>query len=134
MASRSYVFPVREVAAAFVAVGTGASYLQAADWARVAAGRERLPGGRGGALVAEWLDLLAEIVISPHAEQQWPETLVLDSTSFLVTNPRTGTQTLASALAAAGVPSKRYEELAILNGMQTTDKLPKGMLYKVIGK
>ena len=46
----------------------------------------------------------------------------------------TGTQTLASALAAAGVPSKRYEELAILNGMQTTDKLPKGMLYKVVGK
>ena len=46
----------------------------------------------------------------------------------------TGTQTLASALASAGVPSKRYEELAILNGMKTTDKLPKGMLYKVVGK
>ena len=46
----------------------------------------------------------------------------------------TGTQTLASALASAGIPSKRYEELAILNGMRTTDKLPKGMLYKVVGK
>ena len=42
--------------------------------------------------------------------------------------------TLASAFAAAGVPSKRYEELAILNGMKTTDKLSKGMLYKVVGK
>jgi len=46
----------------------------------------------------------------------------------------TGTTTLASALAANGVPSKRYEEVAILNGMQTTDRLSKGMLYKVVGK
>ncbi|GAB3849023.1 M48 family metalloprotease [Hymenobacter terrigena] len=46
----------------------------------------------------------------------------------------TGTQTLASALASAGVPSSRYEELAIVNGMKTTDKLPKGMLYKVVGR
>ncbi|MDO7853840.1 M48 family metalloprotease [Hymenobacter convexus] len=46
----------------------------------------------------------------------------------------TGTQTLASALASAGIPSKRYEEMAILNGMKTTDKLPKGMLYKVVGR
>ncbi|MBH8556497.1 M48 family metalloprotease [Hymenobacter negativus] len=46
----------------------------------------------------------------------------------------TGTQTLASALASAGIPSSRYEELAIVNGMKTTDKLPKGMLYKVVGK
>ena len=46
----------------------------------------------------------------------------------------TGNQTLGSALAAAGVPSKRYEELAILNGMRTTDKLPTGTLFKVIGK
>ena len=42
--------------------------------------------------------------------------------------------TLASALASAGIPSKRYEEMAILNGMKTTDKLSKGMLYKVVGK
>ena len=46
----------------------------------------------------------------------------------------TGTQTLASALAANGIPSKRYEELAILNGMKTTDRLAKGTLYKVVGK
>ena len=46
----------------------------------------------------------------------------------------TGNQTLAAAFAANGIPSKRYEELAILNGMQTTDRLSKGMLYKVVGK
>ncbi|WP_460614644.1 M48 family metalloprotease [Hymenobacter seoulensis] len=45
-----------------------------------------------------------------------------------------GGQTLASALAANGIPSKRYEELAILNGMKTTDKLAAGQLYKVVGK
>lgn len=43
-------------------------------------------------------------------------------------------QTLASALAANGIPSKRYEEMAILNGMKTTDKLTGGQLYKVVGK
>ncbi|MET4108155.1 M48 family metalloprotease [Hymenobacter sp. UYP22] len=43
-------------------------------------------------------------------------------------------QTLASALAANGVASKRYEEMAILNGMKTTDKMTAGMLFKVVGK
>jgi predicted Zn-dependent protease len=46
----------------------------------------------------------------------------------------TSATTLASALAAAGVASSRYEEVAILNGMQTNDRLSKGMLYKVVGK
>jgi predicted Zn-dependent protease len=46
----------------------------------------------------------------------------------------TNTTTLSSALATNGIPSKRYEELAILNGMKTTDRLSKGMLYKVVGK
>ncbi len=45
-----------------------------------------------------------------------------------------GPTTLALAFAASGVPAKRYEELAILNGMQTTDRLSKGTLYKVVGK
>lgn len=45
-----------------------------------------------------------------------------------------GGQTLASALAANGVSSKRYEEMAILNGMQTSTKLSAGQLYKVVGK
>jgi predicted Zn-dependent protease len=43
-------------------------------------------------------------------------------------------QTLAQALAANGIPAKRYEELAILNGMKTTDKMTAGMLFKVVGK
>ncbi|UOQ64965.1 M48 family metalloprotease [Hymenobacter volaticus] len=43
-------------------------------------------------------------------------------------------QTLAQALAANGIASKRHEEMAILNGMKTTDRLTAGMLYKVVGK
>ncbi|GAB2947809.1 M48 family metalloprotease [Hymenobacter coalescens] len=43
-------------------------------------------------------------------------------------------QTLSQALAANGVPTKRHEEMAILNGMKTSDKLTSGMLFKVVGK
>ena len=46
----------------------------------------------------------------------------------------TGSQTLTQALSANGVPAKRHEELAILNGMQRTDRLPKGTLYKTVGR
>jgi predicted Zn-dependent protease len=42
--------------------------------------------------------------------------------------------TLDQALAANGIPTSRREELAILNGMQRTDRLPAGTLYKVVGK
>jgi hypothetical protein len=104
--SRTYAFPVREVAAAFVAVGTGASYARAADRARVAVGRLQLGGEQGGALVAEWLDLLAPVVLDAHAERAWPETLVLDNTWFMVENHRTHRQTLAfHVLGAYGYPA-----------------------------
>jgi predicted Zn-dependent protease len=42
--------------------------------------------------------------------------------------------TLTQALTANGIPAKRHEELAILNGMQRSDKLSAGMLYKSVGK
>ncbi|MDJ0367949.1 M48 family metalloprotease [Hymenobacter sp. H14-R3] len=42
--------------------------------------------------------------------------------------------TLSQALTANGVPSKRLEEEAILNGMALTDRLPAGLLFKVVGK
>jgi len=123
--SRTYSFPVREVAAAFVAVGTGSSYMQAADRARVAARRPRLDGERGGALVAEWLDLLADVVIAPHAETAWPETLVLDSTRFMVENVRTGTPSLAfNVLGAYGYPASgraRVWELRASHQARTRD-------------
>ncbi|UOQ71736.1 hypothetical protein [Hymenobacter cellulosilyticus] len=42
--------------------------------------------------------------------------------------------TLGAALAANGIPSARREDMAILNGMQLTTKLPAGTLFKVVGK
>ena len=42
--------------------------------------------------------------------------------------------TLSAALTANGVPSKRLEEEAILNGMQLNERLPAGTLFKVIGR
>lgn len=42
--------------------------------------------------------------------------------------------TLEQALRAYNMPEKRLEELSILNGMQLTDAVTKGMLIKTIGK
>lgn len=42
--------------------------------------------------------------------------------------------TLRQALTANGVLSARLEQLAIVNGMQFTDQLPAGTLFKVVGK
>ena len=42
--------------------------------------------------------------------------------------------TLSAALTANGVPAKRLTEEAILNGMQLSDRLPAGTLFKVIGR
>ena len=41
---------------------------------------------------------------------------------------------LRAALQAAGVPSSRYEEMAILNGMELNGPLSRGMLIKVVEK
>jgi hypothetical protein len=107
VAARTYAFPLREVAAAFVAVGTGASYYRAADRARASASRRQLPGEWGGATVAEWLDVFGPPLLAEYAETAWPETLVLDSTRFMVENVRTGTQRLAfNVLGAYGYPAK----------------------------
>ncbi|MBX2889107.1 MAG: M48 family metalloprotease [Ferruginibacter sp.] len=42
--------------------------------------------------------------------------------------------TLQQALQSFNQPQKRYDELAILNGMELTDKLDKGMMIKTIGQ
>jgi hypothetical protein len=103
---RKYDLPVREVAVAFTAVGSGSSYQRAALRARAASGRRLLEGDWGGNAVAEWLDALAPVVLDAHAETSWPETLVLDSTWFMTTNVRTGTQQLAfKVLGAYGYPA-----------------------------
>ena len=42
--------------------------------------------------------------------------------------------TLEQVLKNYNTPSKRYEELAILNGMQLKDRVEKGTLIKVVGE
>lgn len=42
--------------------------------------------------------------------------------------------TLEQALRNFGVPNKRFEEMAVLNGMKLKDKLPSGSLIKVIAE
>ncbi|MDO7876174.1 M48 family metalloprotease [Hymenobacter sp. ASUV-10] len=45
-----------------------------------------------------------------------------------------GSQTLAQALSANGVAASRQEEMAILNGMQKSDRLSSGQLFKVVSR
>lgn len=79
---------VDEVAAALWAVAEGVSYTDTA--ARV---RRRAWGHDGqdwravttvasGQTVADWLSKFGSVVAAPHAEEAWPETVVLDSTRF----------------------------------------------------
>ena len=87
--SRAYRHRLHLVAEALVAVGRGVSYASASQRARVASGRDPLQGDGTGALVAEWVDVWAPVVLAALAETEQPETLVLDSTDFHWTNART---------------------------------------------
>jgi hypothetical protein len=87
--ARTYVHRLHLVADVLVAVGRGVSYTRASQRARVAAGRDPLAGEGAGQLAAEWVDVWAPVVVAALAETEQPETLVLDSTEFSWTNPRT---------------------------------------------
>ena len=54
--------------------------------------RDVLTGDGTGALVAEWVDVWAPVILDALAETEAPETLVLDSTDFHWTNARTKTR------------------------------------------
>jgi hypothetical protein len=87
---------------ALVSVGQGSSYTEAAD--RVRAHRNRPRFDSGAQLVANWVEVLAPIVTTP--EEAWPETVVLDSTWFMVTNTWTNTSTRAfCVLGVYGYPA-----------------------------
>jgi hypothetical protein len=90
------LYQVREVAEALDLLAQGRSYT---DTARVVRARywtdhpktQRTPGGvEGGQTVADWLDQFGRVVAAAHAETAWPQTLVVDGTTFKYTNPRTG--------------------------------------------
>jgi len=101
---------VTEVATALADVARGITYTEAARRAQVNHGLVvgEVPGALAvsGSTVAGWLDRFGPGIVAAHAEQQWPETLVLDSTEFLWVNPRTGRKKqVFSVLAAWGYPA-----------------------------
>ncbi len=105
-------FFVREIAAALIGMGSGSSYTSVAETARSQAWGPGRKWNRSegtvvnGALVAEWLQQYGPIVSEPYQETGWPETLVLDSTTFLHTDSWTGVQArLFSVLFAYGYPA-----------------------------
>jgi hypothetical protein len=99
-----YDFPVSQAADALVMVGQGVSYTETADRMRARNRRDRCECG--AQLVANWVEVLGPVVGEEYAETSWPETVVLDSTWFTVTNRRTGSTTQAFAvLAVHGYPA-----------------------------
>lgn len=98
-AARRYKFPVVQAAEALVPVGRGVSYTELADRLRVRSSRGRF--ANGAQLVANWVEVLAPAVAAESAETAWPETVVCDSTWFMVKNTRTGTTSLAFHVLAA---------------------------------
>ena len=88
-----YEFPVAQAAAALVMVGQGVSYTETADRMRARNQRDRFDCG--AQLMCNWTEVLGPVVAREYAETAWPETVVLDSTWFMVTNRRTGEITKA---------------------------------------
>ena len=104
------LYEVREIAQALVEVGRGLTYTDAARRVRTGYwgpdGTGRLHGDASGQTVADWVGQFAPVLGDEMDEKEWPETLVLDSTEFQWTNPRTGTpQQLFCVLAAWGYPA-----------------------------
>ena len=97
--ARDYSFPVEQAAAALVMVGQGVSYSEAAQRIRVAA--HKTSRSVGAQLVANWVEVLGPVVSASLREREWPETVVLDSTNFVVTNSRTGERSQAFAVLGA---------------------------------
>jgi hypothetical protein len=99
--TRDYEFHLRLAAKALLDVGNGLTYTEAAARARATAGRGLYSGAEpNGALVAEWIDVLAPLLVGEHAETSWPETVVVDSTNFIISNARRGTSKQAFAIVA----------------------------------
>lgn len=102
--ARRYDFPVAQAAAALVMVGQGVSYTEAADRTRARNQRGRFDCG--AQLVGNWTEVLSPVVAREFLETEWPETVVLDATWFMVKNRRTGdTNRAFSLLAVHGYPA-----------------------------
>lgn len=104
-------YSATDVAEALVDVARGASYTQAARRAQLVRTTPGTPmdddvAAFDGGTVAAWVDTFAGPLGEEYAETSWPAALVLDSTEFTWTNPRTSQRTqLFTVLAAWGHPA-----------------------------
>jgi hypothetical protein len=100
--TEDYQFHLRVAAQALIDVGTGDTYTKAAAKARVAAGRGPYKGLEpNGELVAQWVDVFAPVIVAAYAETSWPETVLIDSTNFIIHNTAMGTSAQAFAVIGA---------------------------------
>lgn len=92
-APRNYHFVARGIAEALIAVGAGATYMQASRVARDRARRFRVDSETGelresdhGQLVADWVELFAPVVFESRRPAFWPPqgSLLLDHLPFRV--------------------------------------------------
>lgn len=85
-------------------MGQGVSCTETAD--RILTRNQRNRFDCGAQLVGNWTEVLSPVVAAEFAENEWPETMVLDATWFMVTNRRTGDRTRAFSLQAVyGYPA-----------------------------
>jgi hypothetical protein len=109
-AARKYQFVARAIAEALVAVGTGATYREAAGVARERAKRLRtdpqtgeLRLSRHGSLVMDWVEVFAPVVFEAQRPRAWPASgsLLLDDLPFWVRDPSSGRHRIAFWVFAA---------------------------------
>ena len=106
-----FSYTTREIAAALVEVGRGASYRAAARHVRE---RAQTVESADGNTVAGWVESFAQAVFEPHAVRRWPQVLALDSASF---SART---TPFHVFAAFGAPAGRSQEIIALEAFPST--------------
>ena len=108
--ARYYGFTIREIAAALMRIGQGASYRDAAGFARDRG--HRWPANkkgvirlsRHGQLVADWVEVFAPVVYEPHRDFDWPAegSLLLDALPFRLNSGIAGGRDAFTVLAAMG--------------------------------
>lgn len=109
---RRGLYEVREIAEALAAIANGVTYTEAARrtrgryWGAGGKGVRKPSSVEGGQTVAEWLHQFGPVIAETWAETEWPECVVLDSTEFMHTDPRTGVRgQLFVVMAAWGYPA-----------------------------
>lgn len=107
-------YGIEEVATALADLARGATYTETARRIQVNHGWDDFDGldlapeatALSGATVAGWLDRFGAVIAAEYVEREWPQSLVLDSTEFVWTDPRTGDkEQMFCVLAAWGYPA-----------------------------